>query len=411
MAGTTNRVLVAWILIGTIGWAGLGWIAIQLAAGSPAQVGFDLELLLEGARAMAGGQSPYDPAMLAGTAPAAPSLFYSYPPLVAQALVPLAGIPSTAMLLLWDAAAILGLLAVAEALRRRYVPERDRRSVLIPTLAASPLVLPFAIGLLFGNLDVFFPLLYGTMLLAALSTSTSARIAGGLALLSAALKLHPASMAAWFVVRAARDPGRRRHLFLILAVTVLAGLAAVAVSVAIWGPTPWLEYRQVIAAGTGAEIVDRRNAGIAVQLALLVGGDEGMARVGHLAVGIAAVGLTVFAAWRRADPLESFAWAAVASLATLPVTWYHYPSALIPVALAAVLRSEAAGSARVTKRLVLVAGVVAGVAIAFLWLLWIAAGLVALAARASAGLSERAPEPSQAPPMPSSTSPDRVVSA
>ena len=54
-------------------------------------------------------------------------------------------------------------------------------------------------------------------------------------------------------------------------------------------------------------------------------------------------------AWRRSDPLESFAWAAVASLATLPVTWYHYPSALLPIAIAALAAgtgSTGAGSGR-----------------------------------------------------------------
>jgi len=35
-----------------------------------------------------------------------------------------------------------------------------------------------------------------------------------------------------------------------------------------------------------------------------------------------------------ADPLESFGWAIVASLVVLPVTWYHYPVALMPIALA-----------------------------------------------------------------------------
>jgi hypothetical protein len=333
--------------------------------------------------------------MMAGTAPAAPSLFYSYPPLVAQALVPFAAVPSRVMLVLWDAVALVGLLAVADAMRQRFAPDRARRAVLVPVLACAPLVLPFAIGLLFGNLDVFFPMLYGTMLLGATSSGLATRLAGGVALLVAALKLHPASLVAWFAARAARDGERRGHVLGILAVTLVAGIAVVAASLAIWGVTPWQEYRQVIVAGAGAEIVDRRNAGIAVQFALVVGGDEGLARAGHLIVGIVAVTVTFLAVWRRTDPLESFAWAAVASLATLPVTWYHYPSALIPVALAALLRSDAAGSGRVTKRLVLAAGVLGGLAIAFLPLLWLAAGLVILAARSSAGLSglQRASEP------------------
>lgn len=391
MAGTTNRVLVTWIVIGVIGWAGLGWIALQLDAGSSDQVGFDLQLLFDGAREIAAGKSPYDPAMLAGNAPAAPSLFYSYPPLVAQALVPLAGIPSRVALFLWDAAAVVGLLVVAEALRRRYAPDRGRMSILIPVVAAAPLVLPFAIGLLFGNLDVFFPLLYGAMLLAAVSSSRGTRIAGGLGLLGAMLKLHPASLVAWFAVRAAREPARGRHLIQLLAVAIAGGVSAVALSVVLWGLSPWADYRQVVVVGTGAEIVDRRNAGIAVQVALLVGGGEGTARVGHLVVGVIAIGLTIVAAWRRADPLESFAWAAVASLSTLPVTWYHYPSALIPIALAAVLRGDAAGSGRATRRLVLGAGVVAAIAISVPPLIWVAAGLVIMATRLSGRLSEREP--------------------
>jgi hypothetical protein len=384
VAGRANRVLAAWIVIGVIGWAGIIWIGVQLDAASSDQVGFDLELLLGGARAIAGGASPYDPAMLAGTAPAAPSLFYSYPPLVAQALVPLAGIPSRTMLVLWDAAAVFGLLVVADAMRRRFAPDLARRTVLVPVLACIPLILPFAIGLLFGNLDVFFPMFYGAMLLAIVGSGSAARLAGGLSLLGAMLKLHPGSLVAWFAVRAGTHRRRRRPLFIVLAAALIAGLAVFGASLAVWGTAPWLEYRQVVAAGAGAEIVDRRNAGIAVQLALFVGGDEGFARAGHLLVGIVAVGLTVWAAWRRSDPIESFAWAAVASLSTLPVTWYHYLGALIPIAIAVILRSLNTRSARATQRLVLGAGVVGGLAIAWLPLIWLAAAMVIAAARTSA---------------------------
>lgn len=387
MAGSANRTQTTWILIGVIGWAGLVWIAIQLNAASADQLGFDLQLLLDGARAIAAGRSPYDPAMLAGTAPAAPSLFYSYPPLVAQALVPLAFIPSRVMLVLWDGAAVLGLLVVADVIRRRFAPGRARRSVLLPVLAGSPLVLPFAIGLLFGNIDVFFPMLYGLMLLAATSSDGSTRVGGGIALFAAALKLHPTSLVGWFGARAVRDREHRRQLVGVLAVALLVALVAVAISLIIWGATPWSEYRQVVAAGAGAQIVDRRNAGIAVQVALAIGGDEGFARAAHLIVGIVAVAMTLVAALRVRDPLESFAWAAVASLSTLPVTWYHYPSALIPIALAAVLRSDAAGSGRLTRRLVLAAGVLGALAIAVLPLVWVAAGLLIAAARASTGLN------------------------
>jgi hypothetical protein len=373
---------VAWIVCGVVGWGGLGWIAIQLDAASSSQVGFDLDLLLDGARAIAGGRSPYDPAMLSGAAPAAPSLFYSYPPLVAQALVPLAQVPNRVMLLLWDCAAVIGLLAVAEAMRRTYAPALARRFVLVPVLASVPLILPFAVGLLFGNLDVFFPLFYGAMLLAATATPMAGRLAGGVALAAASVKLHPASLVLWFGARTARADGTRQ-LLTIPVVGLIAGVAAVGVSVTVWGVDAWLDFARVVRAGTGAELVDVRNAGIAAQLALVVGGGEGLARAGHLVVGLGAVVLTVWAAWRRADPVESFAWATAASLSTLPVTWYHYPSALIPVAIAAVLRAAPGGAARSTRWLVLAAGVVGGVAIAWLPLLWVAVGLIVAAARVS----------------------------
>lgn len=85
--------------------------------------------------------------------------------------------------------------------------------------------------------------------------------------------------------------------------------------------------------------------------------------------------VTILAAWRRLDPVESFGWAAAAPLATLPVTWYHYPSALTPIALAALLRAPVERRDRV-RVLVLAAGVTAAVALLALPLLWVAVALV-----------------------------------
>jgi len=76
------------------------------------------------------------------------------------------------------------------------------------------------------------------------------------------------------------------------------------------------------------------NIGPASQLALLAG-NGGLAHPLAVVFGLVAVAATVAAArWVR-DPLESFGWAIVASLVVLPVTWYHYPVALMPIALAA----------------------------------------------------------------------------
>ena len=102
--------------------------------------------------------------------------------------------------------------------------------------------------------------------------------------------------------------------------------------------------------------------------------------------------VTAWAAWARRDPVESFAWATAASLVTLPVTWYHYPSALIPIAIAAGLRARGSDSRPVWSLLV-AAGVVAAVSIAALPLLYVAMGLVIAAARRSAPAPARRPEP------------------
>lgn len=373
-----QRTTVTLAIVGVIAWTGVALIALQLAARSA--LGFDLELLLEAGRAVAAGQQPYDPALIAGAAPDSVSLFYSYPPPVAQALALFAGIPSPVMLVTWWAGALAGSLAAAEALRRRLAPAVSAWDLGLAVAALAPLVLPFAVGLLFGNLDAWFPLLYGAMLLAALAPSPGTAVAGGAALAAAALKLHPASLGVWFLVRALRD--RSSGGLRVVVAAFAAALAIVAASLIVGGIGPWSDYALVVQAGAGADIVDPRNAGPAAVITSMMSGDEAMARSLHVGVGVLALLVTAAAAWWRSDPLESFAWAAAASLATLPVTWYHYPSALIPVAIAALLRAPAPQRTR-TRGLIVVAGVTAAVAIAALPLLWVAAVLVIAATIAS----------------------------
>ncbi len=64
---------------------------------------------------------------------------------------------------------------------------------------------------------------------------------------------------------------------------------------------------------------------------------------------------------------------ASASLTTLPVTWYHYPAALIPVAIALAIGRPGA------RPRLLMAWIVVDLAIAFLPLLWVAVALWLLA--------------------------------
>ncbi len=376
---------MAAVVAGTIAWIGVIAIGLQLAGRSPSSLGFDLELLIEAGRDVVAGRSPYADELVAGGAPMATSLFYSYPPPVAQVFSLVSALPSRVILILWSVGAVIGLLVVTELFLRRLSPHRSRREVLLVVAACAPLTLPFAVGLLFGNLDVWFPFLYGAMLLAAVSPGRATAVGGGVALALAAVKLHPASVGFWFLVRAFRDPRAegRGSARLVVATTAVVGALIVGASVLTADPAMWSEYLDVVRAGAGATIVDPRNAGIAAQVAAIVGADDAVARTLHLIVGVAAVLVTVWAAWRRSDPVESFAWATAASLATLPVTWYHYPSALLPIAVAAMLRAAGPDVRRVSI-LVTAGAVVAAVALVWLPLLWVAVGLIVAAARASA---------------------------
>ena len=374
--------LGALLIVGVVGWIGLIWIGASLYAATPPKAGFDFELLLQAGRDVVAGRSPYDPALVAGVAPVAESLFYSYPPVVAQAMVLLSWIPSSVAFVAWDVAAVAGLAVIAAALGRRLAPARPTASIVVPVVALAPLCFPFAIGLLFGNLDVFFPLLYGGMLLAVMpGASSAAERAGGFAFAIAAIaKLHPASLAAWFGVR---GRGGDRRSGRALAVAVVLGAVALAASLLVFGVATWVDYLAVVRAGSNADLVDVRNAGPAVQLALLLGQDDRFARTAQIVVTAAVLVVTALAARRVADPVESLAWAAAASLATLPVTWFHYPSALIPFGLAALLRSSGTPAARSVRGWIAGALVMAALAIAILPLLWVATGLVLVAVRLS----------------------------
>ena len=328
-------------VVGTIAWAGLALIGWRLAQAGPPGVGFDLALLLEAGRHAATGSPLYSPALVAGASVEAQTLFYSYPPFVAQALAPLAGLPLPVVLVAWSVAAAAALAAVAVAIARRLAPHLAASAVALPVVALAPLALPFGVGMLFGNLNVFFPALYGLLLLGAIGEGRRARVIAGVALgLAAATKLHPASLLLWFAVRGLRQRRDRRpaDAWEVVAVAVATIAALAAFSLAVGGTSPWADYLAVVRAGTGADLVDPRNMGPAGQLGLAFGLDATAVRLVYLAVAVTAVVVTAWSAWRVRDPVQSLGTAALASLVTLPVTWYHYPAALLPFAIAALVR-------------------------------------------------------------------------
>ncbi len=99
-----------------------------------------------------------------------------------------------------------------------------------------------------------------------------------------------------------------------------------------------------------ADLAGSLNIGPASQVALLLGGSDATARLLQVGVTLAALGITVIAAARASDPVEGLAWAVTASLVVLPVTWFHYPTALVPFAVLAVARRDRAPRpSRVTR--------------------------------------------------------------
>jgi hypothetical protein len=183
---------------------------------------------------------------------------------------------------------------------------------------------------------------------------------------------------------------------------VATGAALLLASLIVGGLAPWQDYGQVLSAATRSDLVDVRNVSPAAQLALLVGGDSGLARLIQVPVAALAVLAIGWAAWTRRDPVESLAIAAAATLILLPISWIHYPAAMIPFAAAAVLRTVGAdGSVSREIRLAVTASiVVADAALIFLPLMWLAVALCVFAAHRSvpptAVESDRSPTPAAA---------------
>ena len=105
-------------------------------------------------------------------------------------------------------------------------------------------------------------------------------------------------------------------------------------------------------------------------LGQVAGLDSAALRLAAGVVAVLAIAGAAVAGWRARDTVWSFALAATASLVVLPVTWYHYPVALMPVGIVLLLRHPQA-----RPRLV-VAAVAAALAMAWPALLWIAVALV-----------------------------------
>ncbi len=178
----------------------------------------------------------------------------------------LAGLPDGVVLVLWAIGATAGLALVTALIARAF--GRDPGRMALRAVAAAPLVLPFAVAVLFGNLDAWYPLAYGALLLTVLPGCRAGRtlFAGGIAVATVSIaKLHPAPLLLWVAARAIRERGGPQAR--VLAAAAVTGLAIVAVSLAVGGLGPWQDYIQVVRVGAGAGLVDatERRAGLAAR--------------------------------------------------------------------------------------------------------------------------------------------------
>ena len=393
------RLLLIGMVVGAIAWAGLAIVGTGLYQSLPRRAGFDLELVLAAGRRLAAGAPLYDPGLTSGGHPArSVDLFFAYPPPVAQVAGFVGAAPSWLVLVGLAVVAVTGMLVVADRLAAdRAFPVRV--GAVIVTGAALPLVFPFSVGLLFGNLSVLVPVAIGLVLAGLVGRNSSAvtLVAGlGLAAISIA-KIAPAIVGLWLLVRwAASSTEDARVSGRILGVAVLFGAVTVAVSLATVGADTWSQYVTVLQAAARADLIDPRNLGPAASLAAASGGGESAARVVQLAVLVFAGVLTVLAARFLRDPVASLSIAAAAILVVLPVTWFHYAAALIPFAIAAGVRAMP----RLWSwpaMLVVSSVVISVISIAAPPLIWAAVATTLAAAWTSGATSDRA-APSAARP-------------
>jgi Glycosyltransferase family 87 len=383
-----RNAVVIWSMAAVVFWAAIAYLGVLMFNAVPRIAAFDLDLLVAAGRSVAAGQSPYGPAMLSGAAPHAVDLFYSYPPIVGQLLAPISGLPLGVVAIGWSILSIALLALAVVRIGQLVAPQVPSANVASASIAVAAMTFPLLIAVLFGNLDAFFPALYGAVLIAALSPQLRDGVLGGAAIAIGTLtKVYPGGLGLWFLVRAARArTADRRALLVTVAAAALFAAGIVAISVLLFGLAPWQDYATVASTAARAELVDGRNAAPAAQLALWLHLDSAAARVFHLPVLLVAVAAIAAAAWFVADPIESLAIAATASLFLLPVSWIHYPAALLPFGAAAVLRVQNADPA-VRRRVgsLAAAALVAG-ALSIPWMpsLWIAVALTLLAAHVSA---------------------------
>ena len=247
-------------------------------------LGFDLELLLDAARSMLDGVSPYST-----------SNVVPYPPLAAWLVSPLLLVPQHAAHIL---GALLSLAAIAGALRVLGV--RDSRCYALALLAA-----PTMLGAQLGNISAL------VTLLAAVAWRYRSGTAVGA---SVALKLLTWPLVLWLVAI-----GRTRSALAAVASAVILVFGSWA-TIGFAGMQRWPSIVHAISKG---------NSGASFSLA-------GSFRGAGLIAALLTVGCLA-ACWqlgRSGDHMRSFTLAIAASLLASPIVWgFYFTLLFVPIAI------------------------------------------------------------------------------
>jgi len=386
MASTERFRFAVLVVLGAVGWAGIAVVGAALASSVPSRLGFDLRLVLEAGQRVAMGQPVYAQAVIDRPSSLdAADLFYSYPPVVAQLASVVSGLTIPLATIVLALLATAGAVVVGANLVRGVAPQTKPTTAALAILAALPFVFPFAIAILFGNVDALYAAGFGLVLLGTVRPSAARTTGGGIALgLLSVAKVHPALLAAWLVVRGFGERGRGETAWAwrTFGVAIVTAASLVLASLAAFGSAPWAQYVDLVRAIADVRVVIPTNVEPAAQLGLVLGLGEPAVRMLHVLIAVIAAVVALVAAWRIRDPVVSLAVAATASLVVLPITWFHYPAALIPFAIAAVARD------RSILRVGIAAVACSLVSIAFPVAVWSAVALVFVALR-PAQLPER----------------------
>jgi hypothetical protein len=281
-------------------------------------------------------RSPYADAMFVGPVPAQGTDRYRYPPLLAQVVVPLATPPPGLGLAAWSAV-LVGLVLLGTWLAVLAAGTGAGPSSLAWTAAGVAWFLPTVATLWTGNASATFAVAVGAALFAERRAATGRASSGA----AVAIAFTALSRLAPFALLPATL--RRGGRLAMVSVVALGALAAVSVLLA---PSAWRDYLTVLPNLLAGNAQFSNN--LAPDAVVVGSGAPPAVGVAVRGASLVAGGALIVASYRIAAPhriaARGAAWPAavtagvIAGLLIPPVLWYHYLTALLPVAAFAWLR-------------------------------------------------------------------------